>query len=125
MTKFTNFDRQNLKALRSEMQALLEKYGVKSNLEVKVGNMSFSDAEVSIKVNAKVKGAVTIEDKILLMEVKDLGLTMTNSLGETLVKYNTRARKMPFVYSDANGKMYKCCMKTAQMRFGKNSRLAA
>lgn len=117
MTKFTSFDRQNLKALRSEMQAVLEKYGVKSGLEINVGNMSFDDAEVSIKVKAKVKGAVTLEDKVLLMEVKNLGLKMSNSRGDKLVKYNTRARKMPFVYSDASGKMYKCCMATARQRF--------
>ena len=50
--KFTKFDRANLKALRTEMQAVMDKYGVKSNLKIEVGNMSFGDAEVSIKIKA-------------------------------------------------------------------------
>ena len=44
MTKFKNFDKTNLKALRAEMQAILEKYGVASNLQIEVGNMKFSEA---------------------------------------------------------------------------------
>jgi len=57
--KFASFDKNNLNALRSEMQAVLEKYGVSANLEIEVGNMRFSSAEVEIKLKAKVKGAKT------------------------------------------------------------------
>ena len=109
MTKFAQFDKVTLKALRAEMQEVMNKYAVKANLEIEVGNMSFSDAEVNIKIQAKVKGAVTMTDRILQMEVDRLGLKMENNAkGDQLVKYNSRSYKYPFVYSKADGKMYKC-----------------
>ena len=94
MTKtITKFDKPTLRNLRVEMQALLEAYGVETNLEISVGNMSYSDAEVNIKIQAKVKGAVTMTDRILQMEVDRLGLKMENKAGDKLVEYKTRAQK--------------------------------
>ena len=118
MTKFAQFDKANLKALRNEMQALLNKYGVAANLEFEVGNMSFSSAEVQIKVSAKVAGAKTITDVILESRVAALGLKMKNKMGDVLIEYNTRAPKMPFVYMNAaDGKRYKCTEMMAKARF--------
>lgn len=118
MTKFSNFDRQNLKALRSEMDALLKKYGVASNLDITVGNMKFTDVEVEIKVKAKVKGAKTFSNTILETRAASLGVKLKNSRGDELVDYNTRAYKMPFVYRcGKTGKMYKCDETTVKTRF--------
>lgn len=118
MTKFSKFDKTNLKALRAEMQAVLEKYGVSSNLEITVGNMKFSEAEVEIKVKAKVKGAKTFTNTILESRIATLGLKLKNKTGDELVDYNTRAYKMPFVYRNASdGKLYKCDERMAKMRF--------
>jgi hypothetical protein len=118
MTKFAQFDKATLKALRSEMQEVMNKYAVKANLEINVGNMRFSDAEVDIKINAKVKGAVTQTDRILQMQMKDLGLKMTASNGDTLTGYNTRAGKYPFQYTcGTTGKKYKCSGMQAKMKF--------
>jgi uncharacterized protein YejL (UPF0352 family) len=118
MTKFSKFDRKNLADLRAEMQALLNKYGVDSNLEIAVGNMKFSDAEVEIKVKAKVVGAKTLTNAILESRVAALGMKMKNMFGDELVDYNTRAHKMPFVYINAaDGKRYKCTEQMAKMRF--------
>lgn len=118
MTKFAQFDKPSLKALRGEMQALLNKYGVDANLAFEVGNMSFSTAEVQIKVSAKVIGAKTFTDTILESRVAALGLKMKNKMGDQLVDYNTRAHKMPFVYLNAaDGKRYKCTEQMAKMRF--------
>jgi hypothetical protein len=118
MTKFAKFDRKNLNALRAEMQAILSKYGVDSNLEIEVGNMKFSEAEVEIKVKAKVVGAKTMTNYILESRVIALGMKMKNKLGDELVDYNTRAHKMPFVYINAaDGKRYKCTEQMAKMRF--------
>jgi hypothetical protein len=118
MTKFAKFDRKNLNALRAEMQALLSKYGIDSNLDFEVGNMKFSEAEVEIKVSAKIAGAKTMTNVILESRVAALGLTMKNALGDELLDYNTRAHKMPFVYLNArDGKRYKCDERTAKMRF--------
>ena len=110
MTKFSKFDKATLKALRSEMDEVLSKYGVKANLDIEVGSMRFSDAEVEIKVKAKVKGAVTMTDTMLISAAKSLGITkFKNTKGDELVKYNSRSYKYPFVYKNAiDGKMYKC-----------------
>lgn len=108
MTKFAKFDRKNLTALRAEMQALLSKYGVDSNLEI----------EVEIKVKAKVAGAKTLTNVLLETRAAALGLKLTNKFGDQLVDYNTRAYKMPFVYINAaDGKRYKCDERTAKVRF--------
>lgn len=118
MTKFAKFDKTNLKALRAEMQAVLEKYGVKTNLDIQVGNMKFSEAEVEIKVKAKVKGAKTSAQGLIETMAKIKGLKLKNSFGDELVEYNTRAYKMPFVYRNAaDGKLYKCDERAAKMRF--------
>ena len=107
MTKtIKKFDQPTLRNLRVEMQALLEAYGVETNLEITVGNMSFSDTEVNIKVQAKVKGAVSRADRILQMEADRLGLKMKNNAGDKLVEYKTRAQKYSFVY-ESRGKLYK------------------
>lgn len=118
MTKFAKFDRATLKALRAEMQEVLEKYGVKSNLEFEIGNMKFSEAEVEIKVKAKVKGAKTRTDSLLETMAQLKGLKLQNSFGDELVSYNTRAHKMPFVFKcGKTGKMFKCDERVAKIRF--------
>ena len=116
--KVTKFDKATLRAIRSEMEAVLEKYGAKSNLAFEVGNMRFSDAEVDIKVKAVVKGAKTRTDEALEMAAKMAGITnFTNSRGEKLVKYNSRSYKYPFVYEATDGRMYKCDERTAKIKF--------
>lgn len=118
MTKFAKFDKANLKALRAEMQAVLEKYGVASNIDFEVGNMRFSEAEVDIKVKAKVKGAKTRTDTILESAAKIHGLKMKNASGDELVKYNPRSYKYPFVFKcGKTGKMFKCDDDSAKARF--------
>jgi hypothetical protein len=118
MNKIAKFDRDSLKMLRAEMQSLLTKYGVDMNLEFNVGNMKFSEAEVEIKVSAKIAGAKTFSNVILESRVAALGLKMKNALGDELVDYNSKAYKMPFVYINArDGKRYKCDERTAKLRF--------
>ena len=118
MTKFAKFEKSNLKALRAELQEVLEKYGMGSNLNVEVGNMRFSTSEVDIKVKATIKGAKTFANSILEGRVKTLGLSFKNKNGDELVDYNTRAYKMPFVYKcGRTNKMFKCDEAAAVMRF--------
>ena len=118
-TQFAQFDKTTLKALRAEMQEVLNKYAVSANLDVSVGNMSYSDAEVTIKVGAKIKGAVTMTDRILEGEVTRYGLKMKNSAGDTITGYNTRAGKYPFQYTcGSTGKRYKCSTVQAKLKFG-------
>lgn len=117
MAKIKSFDKATLRALRSEMDALLEKYGKKTGLEFEVGNMRFSDAEVDIKVKAKVSGAKTRTDSNLEMFAKMAGITnLTNKDGDRLVEFKTRSPKYPFVF-ERGGKRYKCSEAQARMLF--------
>jgi uncharacterized protein YejL (UPF0352 family) len=117
MTKFAKFDRTNLNALRAEMTAVLEKYGVAANLEIAVGNMKFSEAEVEIKVTAKVIGMKTRADSILETMIKLKGLKLKNDKGDELISYNSHAHKMPYIYQNAAGKRYKCAEDMAKFLF--------
>ena len=118
MTKFSSFDKNTLKALRAEMNTLLSKYGIDSNLEIEVGNMRFSDAEVDIKVKAKIKGATTRTDMMLISIMNAYKLKQTASNGDTLVQYDSRSYKYPFVFRKAaDGKLYKIDERMAKIRF--------
>ena len=119
MMKFTNkFDRTNLKALRTEMQAVMDKYGVKSNLKIEIGNMSFGDAEVSIKIKAVIKGVKTAADHMTEMLIKQSNLVSPNKMGDTIVEFNSRAHKMPWIYKcGKTGKQYKTTSNNAYERF--------
>lgn len=117
-TQFIGFDRKNLKSLREDLNSLLATYGVASNLDIELGNMSFSDAEVKIKVIAKVKGRVTVSDRILMSECDRLGLSMKNRDGDELVEYKTRSPKYAFVFRcGKTGKMFKTDERSAIRRF--------
>lgn len=116
--KIQSFDKVTLRALRSEMQAVLDKYGAQSNVAFEVGNMKFSEAEVDIKVSAKVKGATTRTDKMLQMYAEMAGITsFTNSRGDKLIGYKAANRKYPFVYQGVDGRRYKCDERQAKMLF--------
>lgn len=118
MTKFNKFDKANLKALRSEMQAVLEKYGMASNLEIEVGNMRFSSAEVEIKVKAKIEGEKTRSESLVETIAKANGLKLKNAQGDMLVEYNSRAYKMPYVFKcGKTGKLFKCDVRGVKLRF--------
>jgi hypothetical protein len=115
MKNVTSFDKATLQALRSEMQAVLDKFG--SNLQFEVGNMRFSEAEVDIKVKAIIKGKRTRSDSQLEAMVKMLGLKMKNSSGDRLTEYKARNRKYPFIF-ERNGQSYKCSEAQAKSLFG-------
>ena len=116
MKNVTKFDKATLKALRTEMQAVLDKFG--ANIQFEVGNMRFSDAEVDIKVKATIKGATTRADIVLLSIMNAYKLKQTASNGDTLVQYNSRSYKYPFVFRKADdGKLYKLDERSAKIRF--------
>lgn len=115
MSKFEVFDRKNLQALREEMEAVLAKYGMESNLEFSVGAMKFSASDVEIKVSAKVKGAKTFNDVVLESRVKALGLVMEKN-GMKLVRYDSKKYKMPFIY-EKGGKLFKTSEEHAKFLF--------
>lgn len=114
--KFTTFDKKNLRILREKMNEVLKEYGPEG-VEFEVGNIKFSATDCEIKVKAKIEGAQTFEDAILLSRVKALGLKMEGKFGEKLVSYNSRSYKYPFVY-EKGGKRWKCNEFQAKRLFG-------
>ena len=117
MAKIKSFDKATLKALRAEMDAVLAKYGKKTGVEFEVGNMRFSEAEVDIKVKAKISGAKTRTDTQLELMAKMVGITkLTNKDGDRLVEFKPRSSKYPFIFERA-GRRYKCSERQAQVLF--------
>lgn len=108
--------RSQLKVLRDEMQKALDTAGIK-NFEFEIGNMRYTDVEVTIKVQAKIKGVKGRADVALERAMKQHGLQETNSRGDKLVTFNSAARKYPFVYATRQGKRYKTDLFGAKARF--------
>lgn len=109
--------RAMLKTLRAEMQAALEKAGI-NNFDLEVGNMRFTETEVTIKVQGKLKGVKTGTDRVFERKVAELGLNMIGSKGERLTGYTPSRYKYPFSYETVRGAKYKCSEAQAQLMFG-------
>lgn len=110
------FNKVNLKIVREDISAILSKYAKETGIELSIGNIRFSSGSFTAKLDAKIKGAVTMEDTILNQVMVIKNLSRTSKCGKTLVGYNTRAGKYPFVFESA-GKRYKCSENNAKMYF--------
>lgn len=110
------FNKANLKNVREDISAILSKYAKDNGIEIKIGNISFNSGSFSTKMEATVLGAETIDETILKQVMAIKNLSRTSKCGKTLVGYNTRAGKYPFVFESA-GKKYKCSEFNAKMYF--------
>ena len=108
--QFSEINKMACQQLRKEMQELLNKYGENHGLEFHVGNMSFTDSDVKIKVEAKVEGALDRKVKQAREYAAMHGFSHTCPAGE-IVEYNRCLRAngipMPWVVKKADGKRYK------------------
>jgi hypothetical protein len=113
----TEFNKTNLTTVRADINALLAKYGADNGIDFDIGSISFNGSSFTTKLKATVKGAVTKEDIVLnhVMAVKNLA--KKSMCGKTLIEYNTRAGKYPFIYQDAVGKKFKCSEAQAKVYF--------
>ena len=116
--KIESFNRTNLAALRSDLDDAVQKLAVKYGVELIVGNMVFNPSEVKIKMTARSKGDKVAEAFATLM--KDFyGLRANEEInGKTLVRYDRKKFKFPFIYKDRAGKMFKCSEEAAKLYFG-------
>jgi len=110
-----------LRTLRTEMQAALNKAGL--GFQFDVGNMSFNATEVNIKVKGVVKtasGAVaeTAADRMLKAKVAALGLNMVGRKGERLTEYKASRYTYPYGFVTVRGAMKKCTEAQARAIFG-------
>lgn len=109
--------KEQLRVLRVEMQAALDKAGIK-NFDLTVGAMRFGADEVNIKVAGKLKGVTTATDRVFESKVVALGLAKTNQAGQRLTGYTPSRWKYPFSYESKRGARYKCTESQAVALFG-------
>lgn len=117
-TPYHSFSKVQCARLRDQLNEVLSEYGAETNLEFKLGRITFNSAEVSVKLEAKVRGTETIEDRQLKREMAFHGLNKNGKNGEVLTGYNSRRYKYPFSYTDGNGRRMKAQLTYAKILFG-------
>lgn len=124
MTKYTKIDRKNIDGIRKEMQAVLDKYGLDSNMEISIGNIKFSDTSFDAKVSVKISGEKSFQEKQADSELNLMAnfynLSLEECNGKRLTSYKSQNHKYPFIFlNTTDGKSYKCSEAQAKANFGK------
>ena len=121
MATIKEFNKGNLKALRTELDALHKALEKKYGIELKVGNASYSNNEVTFKLKANTisaNGTVVTKEALnwpLYADLNGVGhfnvgdkVNLNGSIYE-ITGWNTRARKSPVMIKDIKtGASYKC-----------------
>ena len=118
----SSFDKATCRAIRIDLQKVLDAYAAKQGITLTVGNMSFTSEAVSIKMEAKVIGGKGMReqkiDSALKLQAMIDCLSLDVCSGKQLVGYNSRAYKMPYIYLQINtGKRFKTSRNQAKMYF--------
>ena len=113
-------NRQIVKDLRVKLQDIIKM----DEFEITVGNASFDDTEVTFKVNLRLKGAETREQKDL-RRFADMDKIDVSKIGEmrgekySLIGYRRTANKYPYIAQNLhNDKEYIFTTALAQQYFG-------
>ncbi len=115
-------DRQSVKALRNKLEDILETEQL-NGFNVSVGSANFNQDEVTFKVNLRVLGAKSQEQKDLEFwaEHDDLDLEKTAKIDGKIFKlsgYRRKARTKPYLMKDiASGSEYITTEDTAKRFF--------
>ena len=118
-------DRQVLKRVRETLDNILRDNERLEQFDVTVGNASFSDDEVTFKLNLKIKGAKSQSQKDLetFGEMDNLDLTKIAKLDGkdfSLSGFRRKARTKPYLIQDLkNGGEYIITTEVAKKYFGK------
>ena len=118
-------DRQVLKRVRETLDNILRDNERLEQFDVTVGNASFSDDEVTFKINLKIKGAKSQSQKDLetFGEMDNLDLTKIAKLDGkdfSLSGFRRKARSKPYLIQDLkNGGEYIITTEIAKKYFGK------
>ena len=113
-------NRQIVKELRVKLQDIIKM----DEFEIKVGNASFDDSEVTFKVNLRLKGAETREQKDLrrFAEMDKIDVSKIGEMrGEkySLIGYRRTAKTRPYIVQNLhNDKEYIFTTAQAQQYFG-------
>lgn len=116
-------DKTTAKILREKLKELLPMYGISEEYEITVGNASYDDTQVTFKVQIKETGAPSAEEKDLqryanLYELDTNKIASIDGNKYSLVGFNTRARKQPFIIQKlGTNNKYKITEQQAQRFF--------
>ena len=112
--------REWVKQIRQALQDSIEVDG----FDIKVGNASFDDSEVTFKLNLRVKGAETREQRDL-KTYAEMDKIDTAKIGEmrgekySLIGYRVKAKTRPYIVQNLhNNKEYIFTTAQAQQYFG-------
>ena len=126
----TQFTRSQLNLLRTSMQTALDKYDF-GEMEVDVGNCSYTGGEATFKVKCILKGAKTRE-QIDLEYYADLHGIDTTAIAKlqgedmSIIGYKSRARKKPWILQRLrDGAEFVCDDNLAKRHFKKREEINA
>jgi hypothetical protein len=111
-----DFNATNMKSLRRDLEVALARVGATHGICFTVGRIGFSATEFQSKIEAKIAGADSRADKLLMSKMAQLHLKKDGTDGRTLTGYNMKAHAYPFTYSQG-AKRYKCSSAMAQQYF--------
>ena len=98
------FDKPTARKIRDAMQEALDKADV-NGVTIEIGNCTYSGGEATYKVKVLLDGAKSKEEQDLeqmasLMGLNTYKIATLQGMRVSLVSYNSRARKRPWVVQD-------------------------
>lgn len=113
-----SFDRQNLSAIRKDLEEILGQFAKQHGLSVSVGNIRFSPTEFGTRLQVRVNNGGGLEEVSRYAPISSLGLGFKDEdMGKVVTirgkKYEVvgckpRAWKMPMIVKDVrSGKLFK------------------
>tara|TARA_A100000172_G_scaffold6658_1_gene3728 strand:+ start:456 stop:857 length:402 start_codon:yes stop_codon:yes gene_type:complete len=111
-----SFNKQLVKEIRNQLQSSINMraYDELPDLDIKVGNASYDEDEVTFKVIARIKGNKSREEKDLDVwaRLHDLDTNVTAMIDGKQFKltgYKSKARKRPYqITEQGSGKTFVC-----------------
>ena len=123
------FDNPTARKIRDAMQEALDKADV-NGVTIEVGNCSFTEGEATYKVKVLIDGAKSRDEEALeqmatLMGLSTYKIATLQGMRVSLVSYNSRARKRPWVVQDLTTvKKYIIDDDTAKRLFGAEEKVS-
>ncbi len=118
MKKVTSFNRQNIRQINSELEAVIKQVAEKYGLEVKLGNTRFTGDNFTTKVQVATvaEGGITMSKEATDFNRYKTILGINMELGNeferngntyTIVGLKPRSKKYPILAKCSDGKTYK------------------
>ena len=123
------FDKPTARKIREAMQEALENAGI-HGVSINVGNCSFTEGEATYKVKVLIDGAKSKDEEALeqmasLMGLNTYKIATLQGMRVSLVSYNSRARKRPWVVQDlTTAQKYIIDDDTAKRLFGAEEKVS-